>query len=140
MKYSHKLSDAVHILSYVEIYHDADLSSSAIALSIESNASLIRRLMASLVRGGLLETRPGSVSPKLTRPADEITLLDVYNAIEVDHNFLHVDEKTNPNCIVGGNIQSALDKAYNQVQNDAERSMQEITLASIIDDILIHNK
>ncbi|KRL55541.1 hypothetical protein FC70_GL001142 [Paucilactobacillus oligofermentans DSM 15707 = LMG 22743] len=96
--------------------------------------------MASLVRGGLLETRPGSVSPKLTRPANEITLLDVYNAIEVDHNFLHVDEKTNPNCIVGGNIQTALNKAYSQVQTDAERSMQRITLASIIDDILIHNK
>ncbi|MFZ2352454.1 Rrf2 family transcriptional regulator [Paucilactobacillus nenjiangensis] len=139
MKYSHKLSDAVHVLSYVEIYKDGDLSSNAIADSIESNPSLVRRLMSSLVQGGLLETRPGSVSPKLTRPTNQITLLDIYNAIEIDHNFLHVDEKTNPACVVGGNIQDALNDVYAKVQQDAEASMQQVKLSSIIDDILIRN-
>lgn len=139
MKYSHKLSDAAHVLSYVEIYKDGDLSSNAIADSIESNPSLVRRLMSSLVQGGLLETRPGSVSPKLTRPTNQITLLDIYNAIEIDHNFLHVDEKTNPACVVGGNIQDALNDVYAKVQQDAEASMQQAKLSSIIDDILIRN-
>lgn len=139
MKYSHKLSDAVHVLSYVEIYKDGDLSSNAIADSIESNPSLVRRLMSSLVQGGLLETRPGSVSPKLTRPTNQITLLDIYNAIEIDHNFLHVDETTNPACVVGGNIQDALNDVYAKVQQDAEASMQQVKLSSIIDDILIRN-
>ncbi|QER66598.1 Rrf2 family transcriptional regulator [Paucilactobacillus nenjiangensis] len=139
MKYSHKLSDAVHVLSYVEIYKDGDLSSNAIADSIESNPSLVRRLMSSLVQGGLLETRPGSVSPKLTWPTNQITLLDIYNAIEIDHNFLHVDEKTNPACVVGGNIQDALNDVYAKVQQDAEASMQQVKLSSIIDDILIRN-
>lgn len=139
MKYSHKLSDAVHVLSYVEIYKDGDLSSNAIADSIESNPSLVRRLMSSLVQGGLLETRPGSVSPKLTGPTNQITLLDIYNAIEIDHNFLHVDEKTNPACVVGGNIQDALNDVYAKVQQDAEASMQQVKLSSIIDDILIRN-
>ena len=139
MKYSHKLSDAVHVLSYVEIYKDGDLSSNAIADSIESNPSLVRRLMSSLVQGGLLETRPGSVSPKLTRPTNQITLLDIYNAIEIDLNFFHVDENTNPACVVGGNIQDALNDVYAKVQQDAEASMQQVKLSSIIDDILIRN-
>ena len=50
MKYSHRLSDAVHILTYIgatEIVED-DLSSRAIAGSINSNPSLVRRLMSSL--------------------------------------------------------------------------------------------
>ncbi len=37
MKYSHKLSDAVHVLAYIEICQgEFDLSSNAIALSINS--------------------------------------------------------------------------------------------------------
>ena len=34
MKYSYKLSDAIHLLSYLDIYKDGDLSSKAIANSI----------------------------------------------------------------------------------------------------------
>ncbi|KRM72240.1 Rrf2 family transcriptional regulator [Lacticaseibacillus brantae] len=137
MKYSHKLSDAVHVLAYVDIYADSDLSSAAIAASVESNPSLIRRLMSMLVQAGLLETQPGKVAPKLAKPAADISLLDVYRALDEQGPLLHVDEKTNPACIVGGNIQETLNAAYQQVQNAAEVQMQAISLQSIIDDILV---
>lgn len=139
MKYSHKLSDAVHILAYVDIYRDGDLSSKMIAASIESNASLIRRLMSMLKKSGLLSTRSGAIAPKLSRPANEISLLDVYKAIDDEHDLLHVDPKTNPDCIVGGNIQDALNRAYEKVQSAAEQSMSQISLQNIIDDILVSN-
>ena len=48
MKYSHRLSDAVHILVYLEILGSA--SSSTIADSVNSNPSLIRRLIARMVK------------------------------------------------------------------------------------------
>ncbi|WP_048000771.1 Rrf2 family transcriptional regulator [Lactiplantibacillus herbarum] len=140
MKYSHKLSDAMHILAYVDIYHAGDLSSAAIAGSIESNPSLIRRLMSRLTQAGLLTTQPGKVAPKLARAATEITLLDVYQALDEETTLLHVDEKTNPKCIVGGNIQDTLNVAYQTVQRAAEQSMQSITLQSIIDDILVREE
>lgn len=138
MKYSHKLSDAVHVLTYVEMGQDhpeLDLSSNGIALSIESNASLVRRLMSSLVKAGLLATRPGIAAPTLARPANEITLLEVYYAIDEDHNLLHVDDKTNMDCPVGANIQGALNTAYRKVQQQAEASMDGITLDQIIEDV-----
>lgn len=137
MKYSNKLSDGVHILAYVDICKDGDLSSNAIASSIESNPSLVRRMMARLKKFGLLESQPGIVAPKLGRPANKITLLDVYKAIEDNQNLLHVDEKTNPKCIVGGNIQDTLRGIYQNIQNEAEQSMAKVTLQSIIDDILV---
>ena len=117
MKYSNKLSDGVHILAYVDICKDGDLSSNAIASSIESNPSLVRRMMARLKKFGLLESQPGVVAPKLGRPANEITLLDVYKAIEDNQNLLHVDEKTNPKCIVGGSIQDTLRGIYQKQMN-----------------------
>ncbi|MFC6170827.1 Rrf2 family transcriptional regulator [Loigolactobacillus jiayinensis] len=139
MKYSHKLSDAVHILTFVEICKDGDPSSNTIASSVESNPSLVRRLMSLLVKANLLTSQPGKVATKLARPAETITLLDVYQAIEDNQQLLHVDEKTNPRCIVGGNIQDTLNVVYDHVQQAAENSMNQVTLQAIIDDILVRN-
>jgi DNA-binding IscR family transcriptional regulator len=140
MKYSHKLSDGVHILAYVDIYRDGDLSSAAIASSIESNPSLVRRLMSRLVKAGLLKSQPGAVAPVLDRPAAAISLYDVYCAVEDNHNLLHVDEKTNPRCVVGGNIQDTLNDVYADIQNTAERKMASVSLQQIIDDILLREQ
>lgn len=139
MKFSNKLSDGVHILAYVDICQDGDLSSAAIASSIESNPSLVRRMMSRLKKAGLLDSQPGVVAPKLGRPADQISLLDVYLAIEDNRNLLHVDEKTNPQCIVGGNIQETLTDIYQKIQDNAEDNMSKISLQDIIDDILVNN-
>jgi len=136
VRYSHKLSDAVHILAYISICQDGDLSSATIAASVESNPALVRRLMGALRRGGLLATQQGSATPKLSREPAAITLLAIYQAVEDDGNLLHVDDKTNPNCVVGGNIQDTLREAYAEVQTAAEAQMKEITLARLIGDIL----
>lgn len=139
MKTSHKLSDAVHILAYIVVMHDGDLSSATIAGSVASNQSLIRRLMSQLRQAGLIETSPGKVAPKLAKPATAITLLAIYQAINADdrRDLLHVDPKTNLRCPVGANIQATLDGAYQQVQLAAEQAMQAITLQQIIDDLVV---
>lgn len=49
---------------------------------------------------------------------------------------MHIDDKTNPLCIVGGNIQETLDDVYGKVQQDAEASMAAHSLQEIIDHIL----
>ncbi|WP_461225325.1 Rrf2 family transcriptional regulator [Lacticaseibacillus suihuaensis] len=136
MKYSHKLSDAVHILAYIQIYAGTDLSSTAIARSVEANPSAVRQLMAKLVKAGLLNSQPGKVAPTLAKPAAAITLLDVYRAVEGQPDLLHIDPKTNPLCRVGGNIQDTLTSLYASVQRDAEASMATHTLAEIIADLL----
>lgn len=136
MKYSHKLSDAIHILAYVEICQDDDLSSQAIAGSIESNPSLVRRLMSLLAKSKLLTTKKGTIAPKLAKPAEEITMLDVFQALDAEQHLLHVDKKTNLQCVIGGNIQSILEEAYEKVQRAAEEEMATISLATIITEIL----
>ncbi|MFC6314937.1 Rrf2 family transcriptional regulator [Lapidilactobacillus achengensis] len=136
MKFSHKLSDAVHILAFVYVYADGNLSSTAIAASIEANPSMVRRMMSTLVKAGLLNSQPGKVALRLAKAPEDISLLDVYLVIEDNRNLLHVDEKTNPLCIVGGNIQGTLNGVYTQVQTAAETQMAQVSLRDIIDDIL----
>ena len=140
MRYSHRLSDAVHILAYVEIYRDGDLSSQAIAASVESNPALVRRLMGALRQAGLLATQRGSAQPHLLRDPATMSLLDIYRAVEPDGDLLHVDDRTNPQCIVGGNIQETLRDAYQQVQRAAENQMAQITLAELISEIQVRER
>lgn len=135
MKYSHKLSDAVHILAYLEIYHGDDLSSRTIAASIESNPSVVRSLSSDLRRAGLIESQQGVAGAKLAKNPANITLYDIFMAINADHNLLHIDPKTNPKCVVGGNIQEVLTQAYEQVEDKAFEEMRQISLQSIIDQI-----
>ncbi|WP_283679702.1 Rrf2 family transcriptional regulator [Lentilactobacillus sp. Marseille-Q4993] len=139
MKYSHKLSDAVHILAFIEINQGGNLSSQTIASSIESNPSLIRRMMSELSQAGLITTQAGKSSPKLSRSAKDISLLDIYQIIEGSTPILHVDDATNPDCVIGANIQDTLTKAYEQVQNAANNEMHKISLQSIIDGILLRS-
>ena len=75
----------------------------------------------------------GHARPSLSKPADQITLLDIYKAVEGEKPLLHLDTHTNPDCGVGINIQLSLQEFYNEIQKTAEEKMNMITLQDIID-------
>ena len=54
MKYPTRLSDAVHILAFIALYPDCDLTSNKLAESIQTNPAYVRQLMSALRKGGLL--------------------------------------------------------------------------------------
>lgn len=136
MRYSHKLSDAVHLLAYLYIYQNGDLSSKAIAGSIEANASVVRSLMSDLRKANLIVSRQGVAGARLAKEPAAISLLAIYQAIDTNHKLLHIDPKTNPKCVVGANIQNTLNNYYGQIQQVAEAKMASITLSDVINDIL----
>lgn len=134
MKYSTRLSDAVHILLFIHLDPSGSLSSAAIAESICTNPSYVRQLMSALRRGGLLSSARGQAAPALCRALEAVTLLDVYRAVEGEKPLLHLDTHTNPDCGVGVNIQLALSDAYDLVQQAAEERMARLTLAGLLAD------
>lgn len=136
MRFSYKLSDAIHILAYIDIYQTNDLSSKAIAASIGANASVVRNLMLDLRAAGLLTTRQGVATPELAQLPEEISLHDIYVAINMTHQLLHVDPKTNPNCRVGGQIQETLNHFYTEIEDAAFQKMATITLSDVIQDMV----
>ena len=127
MKYSIQFSDAIHILAYIEICKGTDaLSSEMIAKSVETNPANVRKIMSQLKKSGLILTQ-------IAKRPENITLLEIYKSIEGNTNLIQVDPKTNPNCIVGANIQEVLSEKYDALQKKVEEEMNEITL-----DMLIH--
>ena len=71
----------------------------------------------------------GHARPSLSKPADQITLLDIYKAVEGEKPLLHLDTHTNPDCGVGINIQLSLQGFYNEIQKKSlKKKMNTITL------------
>lgn len=140
MRYSYKFSDAIHLLAYLVVYHDGDRSSKAIANSIEANPSAVRKLMADLRQADLLVTQAGRAQLTLAKAAKTITLLDIYRALQMDHDLLHVDPATNLQCPVGGAIQPVLGGFYQEIQVAAYKRMQAITLADVVQQIKQYNQ
>lgn len=132
MAYSTKLSDALHILAYIAMQQGADLSSDAIATSLASNPSGVRQLMGKLKRADLIACTTGHPCPRLARPAERITMLDVYHAVEGTKPLLHLDTHTNPACGIGVNVQVVIGEQFVAVQQAAENAMAAVTLADII--------
>lgn len=133
MKYPTKLSDAVHVLAFLALHPGAALTSERIAESVKTNPAYIRQLMSALRKADLLASVKGHPRPTLIKEPEDVTLLDVYRAIEGDKPILHQDTHTNPDCGVGVNIQLTLRDYYDEIQKAAEDRMRTITLQNIID-------
>ena len=133
MKYSTKLSDTVHVMVLIAINQEKSLSSASIAESVHTNPGFVRQLMLKLKKAELMTSVAGHARPSLSKPADQITLLDIYKAVEGEKPLLHLDTHTNPDCGVGINIQLSLQGFYNEIQKTAEGKMNTITLQDIID-------
>ena len=132
MKYSTKVSDAVHILAFIQLNPVDSLSSSRIAESIRTNPGCVRQLMSALRKAGFYPVSK-AIPPGAGKEPSAITLLDVYKAVEGDKALLHLDTHTNPECGVGIYIQLSLQDYFDQVQKTAEVEMKHITLQDILD-------
>ena len=133
MKYPTRLSDAVHILTFIALNPDCALTSNKLAESVQTNPAYVRQLMSALRKGGLLVSVKGHPRPALAREPEKITLLDAYRAVEGNKPLLHQDIHTNPACGVGVNIQLVIRDCYDLVQQQAEKAMEAITLQEILD-------
>lgn len=78
----------------------------------------------------------GSGGTSVEKPLDEITLLDVYNAVEcVEEGALfHFHENPNQLCPVGKNIHAILDTRLEEIQRAMENEMKSVTIQDVIND------
>jgi Rrf2 family protein len=105
-----RFSVAVHVLTLLQTQPETPLSSEWIAGSVNTNPSLIRRLLSQLAKAGLTTAQMGTGGgARLARPADKITLADVCAAVADDREMLLIHDSPNPKCPVGRNIQAVLE-------------------------------
>ncbi|WP_068785685.1 Rrf2 family transcriptional regulator [Paenibacillus phocaensis] len=137
MTISSRFSVAIHILSLLEINKDGISTSEYISGSVNTNPVVIRRIMGMLNKAGLVEVRTGVAGSKLSRPLDQISLLDVYRAVHVveEDGLFAVHDHPNPDCPVGKNIQSAIEPIFSLAQKAMENTLAAVTLQDVVNEI-----
>lgn len=137
MQITSRLTVALQVFACMDTFKDAHkLTSEFLASSVNVNPVVIRRLLQQLKAAGLVEVTRGSGGCRPAKPLVEITMLDVYRAVECveDNSLFHFHENPNPSCPVGRNIHKVLDGKLARVQKAMEDEMQRITLAEIAQD------
>lgn len=134
MRVASRFSIGVHILSLLGSDPNAENTSEYMAGSIGVNPVVVRNITGMLRRAGFVTTRQGVAGANLAKPLQEITLLDVYRAVEaVDEGDLFaVHPNPNPQCPVGANIQYALEGVF----TEAQRAMEVRLALTTVDDVV----
>ncbi|MBB5577004.1 Rrf2 family transcriptional regulator [Rhizobium paranaense] len=127
---------ATHILTFLQSQEGSPASSELIASSVNTNPTLIRRLLSQLARASLTTSQMGSGGGALlARPGSSITLLDVHRAIDEDLVVFPLHQEPNPQCLVGRNINKVLKGRLAYVERAMERELSRTTIADLAADI-----
>ena len=133
MQISTRFTMAVHVLVAVGHFEGQRATSTFLAKSVNANPVVIRRLMGQLKEAGLIAVEMGLGGATLAHPADEITLLDIYLAVEsTEEHLFHFHEDPNPSCPVGRNIHAVLDDELDAAQRALEDRLAQTTLADLL--------
>jgi DNA-binding IscR family transcriptional regulator len=129
---------AIHILAAIEIGNDKVCTSEVIANSILNNPVVVRRIMGMLKKAELVGVNIGCGGAYLLKPIKDITLFDVYRAVDVveEEKLFQVHENTNQECIIGANIQDILMSILPKAQSAMEDILRSYTIEDIIISIL----
>ncbi|HWQ41886.1 MAG TPA: Rrf2 family transcriptional regulator [Desulfosporosinus sp.] len=137
MRINTRFPVAVHILALLALNQETTTTSELIAKSVNTNPVVIRRINAMLKKAKLITIKAGVGGAYLNLSPQEITLLDVYNAVKSSEDDLLFDLHCNPSkkCVVGANIHEALSEPLLAAQKSLEDSLQEYTLFDVAEKI-----
>ena len=127
---------AVHIMAALGYRRGHDTTSATLATSVNTSPSFVRRVLAKLSKAGLVETATGKAGACwLAKEAKDISLLDIYEAVDAPKAFSIHHYSEQKACTVSCNIKAALDKALSKTQKAMEATLKEISLEKIITDM-----
>jgi Rrf2 family protein len=124
---------AAHILTALHVRReDGVIPSADLASSVGTHPAFLRGLLGELKQAGLVTVRMGKAGgAALARPAEQITLLEVYRAVERAPQVPTHASTPSPTCFVGRNILSALHPVLEEVESAVEARLAQTTVADL---------
>jgi Rrf2 family protein len=127
---------AIHLMAGLAHQSGKDMKSGNLALSVNTSPSFVRRILAKLSKAGLVETATGKTGACwLAREAKNISLLDIYEAVDAPKAFAIHNYAEQKACAISCHIKMALEKTLAKTQQAMEASLAEISLAQILSDM-----
>jgi DNA-binding IscR family transcriptional regulator len=138
MSISSRFAVGIHILALIEMNKDGVSSSEFLAGSVNTNPAVIRKIMGMLKKAGLINVQPGIAGAELAKDLSDITLLDVYKAVQVvkDKELFSIHESPNPACTVGRNIQNTIEPLFFSAQTALEKALENTTIEDVVKGIV----
>ncbi|MCD8356559.1 MAG: Rrf2 family transcriptional regulator [Clostridia bacterium] len=134
MQFSSRLTIAMHMMLCIENYkNEYKATSTFLAGSVNVNPVIIRNILRQLKAAGLVTVEAGVGGASLAKDPKDITMLDVFEAVETDEDLFHFHENPNPECQIGRNVHALLDDKLKAVKHAMESSMGSVTLQSLLD-------
>lgn len=129
---------AAHMVCAIDYFCGTrPVTSTFLAGSIGTSPVMVRTIMGMLKQAGIINSSKGKTGITLARPLEQITLLDLWRAVDQSDadSLFHFHESPCPQCPVGGNIHAALDDRLEAAQQALESQLQRTTLADVEKDI-----
>lgn len=136
MQMTSRFTAAVHILTCIDYFgKDRRVTSDFLADSTGLNAVIIRNILSQLRENGIVTTRQGSGGANLAKPLDQITLYDIYKAVDCinEEGLFHFHENPNAKCPVGRNIHKGMENYLCDVQTALEEKLKSIMLSEVVE-------
>src|SRR5829696_2199597 len=133
MSTNSRFAVAVHVLSLMAWSGEEPLKSEQVAESVNTNPVVIRRILKELAEAGLVISQTGSLGgSRLTNDPAQVTLLDVYQALECRGVFSLHRHPPSRDCPVGVNIETVLGDVLLEVDSAVERVLGNITINDVV--------
>ncbi|MFE5817277.1 Rrf2 family transcriptional regulator [Streptomyces sp. NPDC056479] len=137
MSANSRMTVATHALTWMAMVcprrSDGIVTSDQIAVSVNTNPVVIRRILGSLRDAGLVVSQRGQGAGwRLARTPDLITLRDVHLAVEPEPLISLHAAPPNQECPVGRGIPPVLQEAYSRAQDSMAAVLATVTVADVL--------
>ena len=131
---SSRFAVAVHVLGLLSHYGEkGPVCSAVIAQSVDTNPVVIRRLMSQLESHGLVTSSTGrSGGFLLARPADQVTLCEIYQAVEDEQVFRVHKPGVDSECPLASSIMKNLMPKLAVASQAMTKSLSQTKLSEIM--------
>ena len=131
MRTDSRLSRMLHVLLHMS-REDQPFTSERIAEMLSTNAAVVRRTMAGLRQAGMVSSTRGPQGGwQLARDLQQVTLLDVHEAVGGPHLFAIGSDQQNPDCAVERVVNDALADTLRQAEALLRQRLASVTLADL---------
>jgi len=124
---------AVHIMTVLAVSPGTVIRSQTLAASVNTNPVVVRRLLLALRRAQLIETFTGTRGgARLWRKPREISLMDIYDAVEARPVIPVSQRKILKKCPVSCNMKSIMGRIAEGAEDAVRKHLRGITLAQLV--------
>lgn len=130
-----QFSIAVHVLAAIANYKSA-FTSEVLAGSVNANPVFVKRILVKLSKAKLVTSTVGkSGGYDLARSPKNISLLDIYSAVNPPNAFAIHTYAESKGCIVSCNIKDVMGEVLTGTQKALENDLQRTTLEDVVSKI-----